>query len=233
MAKEVTVLGIEDKFLRGVRLEERNGSFTCADVASWPLAEEAPEAADEAGSPEEGALIAPIPDDAPVEQVVEEDKPLARALREAVKHFGQSEFTLSLPLSKLLLKCVRMPVEAREDLLGAAELELSGISPFPDEVLAPAAEVVAETDSDMQVIVSALPAAAAAEIGAALAAAHVHVTHTDATALGWLRCLWPRLSEVEAHRRLVLLDLGDGWELAVLDDGAPVQLRGIGRVDSA
>ena len=234
MAKEVTVLGIEDKFLRGVRLEERNGSFTCADVASWPIADESAEVASEATDASgEGTLGAPIPDEAPVEQVVEEDKPLARALRAAVKHFGQSEFTLSLPLSKLLLKCVRMPVEAREDLQGAAALELDGISPFPDEVLASAAEVVAETDSEMQVIVSALPVAAAAEIGAALAAAHVHVTRTDATALGWLRSLWPRLGEVEAHRRLVLLDLGNGWELAVLDDGAPVQLRGIGRVGSA
>ena len=234
MAKEVTVLSIEGSFLRGVRLEERNGAFECADVESWPLAEEAPEAAAETpGAPEEDVLAAPPPDDAPVETVMEEDKPLARALTAAVKHFGQSEFTLALPLSKLLLKCVRMPVEARADLLGAAALELEGISPFPDEVLSPAAEVVAETDTDMQVLVSALPAAAAAEIGAALAAAHVHVTRTDATALGWLRSLWPRLSEVEARRRLVLLDLGSGWELAVLDDGAPVQLRGIGLVDSA
>ena len=234
MAKEVTVLSIEGSFLRGVRLEERNGAFECADVESWPLAEEASEAAAEAsGTPEEDVLAAPVPDDAPVETVFEEDKPLTRALAAAAKHFGQTEFTLALPLSKLLLKCVRMPVEARADLLGAAALELDGISPFPDEVLSPAAEVVAETDTDMQVLVSALPAAAAAEIGAALAAAHVHVTRTDATALGWLRSLWPRLSEVEARRRLVLLDLGSGWELAVLDDGAPVQLRGIGLVDSA
>ena len=234
MAKEVTVLSIEGSFLRGVRLEERNGAFECADVESWPLAEEAPEAAAETpGAPEEDVLAAPPSDDAPVETVMEEDKPLARALTAAVKHFDQSEFTLALPLSKLLLKCVRMPVEARTDLLGAAALELDGISPFPDDVLSPAAEVVAETDTDMQVLVSALPAAAAAEIGAALAAAHVHVTRTDATALGWLRSLWPRLSEVEARRRLVLLDLGSGWELAVLDDGAPVQLRGIGLVDSA
>ena len=234
MAKEVTVLSIEGSFLRGVRLEERNGAFECADVESWPLAEEVPEAAAETpGAPEEDVLAAPPSDDAPVETVMEEDKPLARALTAAVKHFDQSEFTLALPLSKLLLKCVRMPVEARTDLLGAAALELDGISPFPDEVLSPAAEVVAETDTDMQVLVSALPAAAAAEIGAALAASHVHVTRTDATALGWLRSLWPRLSEVEARRRLVLLDLGSGWELAVLDDGAPVQLRGIGLVDSA
>ena len=229
MAKEVTVLGIEGAFLRGVRLEERNGAFTCADVASWPLAEEAPDG--DAG--ETPAAPPDLLEEAPVETVAEEDKPLARALREAVKHFGQTEFTLAIPLSKLLVKGMRLPVEARDDLLGAAKLELDGISPFPDEELSPAAEVVAETDSEIQVIASALPAAAAAEIGAALAAARVHVTRTDATALGWLRSLWPRLCEVEARRRVVLLDLGDGWDLAVLDDGAPVQLRGIGSVGSA
>ena len=228
MAKQVTVLGVEGAFLRGVRLEERNGAFTCVDVESWPLAEEAPEAVAETDTAPDGGTA-----DAPVEKVVEEDKPLARAFRAAAKHFGRSEFTLSLPISKLLLKCVRMPVEAREDLLGAAALELDGISPFPDEALVPAAEIVAETDADMQVLVSALPAAAAAEIGAALAAASVHVTRTDATALGWLRSLWPRLCEVDVRRRLVLMDLGDGWDLAVLDDGALVQLRGIGHVESA
>ena len=67
MAKEVTVLGIEDKFLRGVRLEERNGSFTCADVASWPLVDESAEAASETTDASgEETLGAPIPDDAPV-----------------------------------------------------------------------------------------------------------------------------------------------------------------------
>ena len=258
MAKEVTVLGIEGAFLRGVRLEERNGAFVCAEVEAWPLvagAEDGTSAAASAGetpatpigeapatsidetpaAPVGDQVASPIdfPEDAPVEAVAEEDKPLARALREAVKHFGQSEFTLSLPLSKLLVKSVRMPVEAREDLLGAAKLELDGISPFPDEELAPAAEVVAETDSEILALVSALPASAAAEISAALAAARVHVTRTDATALGWLRSLWPRLGEVEAQRRLVLLNLGDGWDLAVLDGDAPVQLRGIGAVGSA
>ena len=144
MAKEVTVLGIEGAFLRGVRLEERNGAFTCTDAESWPLAEETPASAEgTSGVPEGDAL------DAPVETVTEEDKPLAKAFRAAVKHFEQSEFTLSLPLSKLLVKSVRMPVEACEDLLGAALLELDGISPFPDEVLTPAAEVVVNNSSKL------------------------------------------------------------------------------------
>ena len=158
MAKQVTVLGIEGQFLRGVRLEERNGAFTCVDVASWPLVEEAPEAAltgeETAAALDDGRSSAGSAE-VTAETVMEEDKPLARALREAAKHFGQTEFTLSLPLSKLLVKGVRMPIEAREDLLGAAKLELDGISPFPDEELAPAAEVVAETDSEIQVIVAA------------------------------------------------------------------------------
>ena len=250
MAKEVTVLGIEGAFLRGVRLEERNGAFTCTDVASWPLAEGAADGtsagasagetpAPPTGEPPAGptgdqsATPAEFAEDAPEDAVAAEDQPLARALREAAKHFDRSEFTLAIPLSKLLVKCVRLPVEARDSLLEAAGGELEGISPFPDEELSPAAEVVSETDSEMQVVASALLADPAAEFGAALAAARVHVTRTDATALGWLRSLWPRLCEVEAHRRLVLLDLGDGWDLAVLDDGAPVQLRGIGPVDSA
>ncbi|MBR0067608.1 MAG: hypothetical protein IJQ00_08425, partial [Kiritimatiellae bacterium] len=256
MAKEVTVLGIEGAFLRGVRLEERNGAFVCTEVESWPLvagAADVTSAAASAGetpaapmgsqpaipmgsqpaTPIDSATSADFSEEAPVEAVAEEDKPLARALRAAAKHFEQSEFSLAIPLSKLLVKGVRMPVEARDELLSAAKLELDGISPFPDEDLAPAAEVVAETDSEIQVLAAALPAAAASEIGAALTAARVHVTRTDATALGWLRSLWPRLSEVEAHRRLVLLNLGDGWDLAVLDDGAPVQLRGIGNVGSS
>ena len=117
--------------------------------------------------------------------------------------------------------------------IAAATSPVMALARATDTELAPAAEVVSETDSELQVLVSALPAAAAEEIGAALDAARVHVTHTDATALGWLRSLWPRLCEVEAQRRLVLLRFGEEWELAVVDGGAPVQLRGIGKVSSA
>ena len=162
MAKEVTVLGIEGAFLRGVRLEERNGAFVCTEVESWPLvagAADVTSAAASAGetpaipmgsqpaTPIDSATSADLSEEAPVEAVAEDDKPLARALRAAAKHFEQSEFSLAIPLSKLLVKGVRMPVEARDELLSAAKLELDGISPFPDEDLAPAAEVVAETDS--------------------------------------------------------------------------------------
>ena len=129
MAKEVTVLGIEGAFLRGVRLEERNGAFVCTEVESWPLvpgAADVTSAAASAGetpaapmgsqpaipmgsqpaipmgsqpaTPIDSATSADFSEEAPVEAVAEEDKPLARALRAAAKHFEQSEFSLAIPL---------------------------------------------------------------------------------------------------------------------------------------
>lgn len=231
MAKQVTVLGLEGDMLRGVRLDLVGDGFARGIEEAWPLVEQEPSeaAAESADSPveAEGDVVA-------TGEVVVEDKPLARALRAAAKAFGTNEVVLSLPLSKYLVKTVRLPAEAREDVLGAAQLELDGISPFPDEVLTPGAEIVAETDSEVVAVMAALPDAASNEISEALAAAKVHVLRTDATALGWLRGLWPRLCEKQdAVRRLVLLNLDEGWDLVVLDEGAPSFLRGIGAVSGA
>ena len=228
MAKQVTVLGLEGDMLRGVRLDLVGDGFARGIEEAWPLVEQEPPeaAAESADSPveAEGDVVA-------TGEVVVEDKPLARALRAAAKAFGTNEVVLSLPLSKYLVKTVRLPAEAREDVLGAAQLELDGISPFPDEVLTPGAEIVAETDSEVVAVMAALPDAASNEISEALAAAKVHVLRTDATALGWLRGLWPQIcARADAARRIVLLDLDGGWDLAVIDEGAPTFLRGIGAV---
>lgn len=225
MAKQVTVFGVEGGTLRGVRLDAAGEDFARASAEAWPLAAPAP--------PDDAAGDAALDADAPPPDaaVVEEDRPLARALRAAAVAFGTREVVLSLPLAKMLVRVVRLPVEAREDLLGAAQLELDGISPFPDEALTPGVEVVAETDKELVALVAALPEAASAEVGTALAAAKVHVLRTDATALGWLRGLWPQIcARADAARRIVLLDLDGGWDLVILDNGAPTFLRGIGAV---
>jgi len=228
MAKQVTVLGLEGDTLRGVRLDMVGDGFVRGPVESWPLAgQSAPKGETEAAeefAEADGDAVA-------TEEVVDEDKPLARAFRAAAQVFGTNEVVLSLPLSKFLVKTVRLPAEAREDVLGAAQLELDGISPFPDEVLTPGAEIVAEDEKDVTAVMAALPDAASLEVSEALEAAKVHVLRTDATALGWLRGLWPRLCEKQdAARRLVLLNLDEGWDLVVLDEGAPNLLRGIGAV---
>ena len=224
MAKQVTVLGLEGTVLRGVSLAVEGEHPQRGAEDFWPLTAAGDQPGEE--TPEETAG-----EDAPTENVAEEDKPLARAFRAAVAKFGTREFTLSLPLSRLLVKMVRLPAEARDDLVGAAQMELDSISPFPDEVLMPGVEVAAETDKEILAVVAALPEAASAEISEAMSAAKVHVVRTDATAFGWLRSLWPRIcSGGGTGRRIVLFDLDDGWDLIVLDNGALSFMRGIGRV---
>ncbi len=227
MAKLVTVLGLEGTTLRGVGLVADGGRFSRAAEDSWPLVAAADLPGADGGDGEASG------EEVPTQEVAQEDRPLARAFRAAAARFGSREFTLSLPLSMMLVKTVRLPAEARDDLLGAAQMELDSISPFPDEVLSPGAEVLFETDREIVAVMAALPDAASAEISEALAAAKVRVTRTDAAALGWMRSLWPRICEKEgASLRIVLLNLCGGWDLLVIEDGSPSFMRGIGEAAS-
>ena len=233
MPKEVTVLGLEGSVLRGLRLEESGKEFAVASSETWSIAAasdlpetpENPEVPESPGAPEDPESAAPE------ESAVDR---LAGAFAAAVQMFGTHEFVLSLPLSKLLVETVRVPVERRDELETVANEALDRISPFPDESYRAGVEVVAETDRDVVAVVAALPDAVSLEIGDALDAAKARIVRTDATALGRLRTLWPRIvSGGAVGRRLVLMDLDDGWDFMVLDDDAPVVLRGLGTVATA
>ena len=242
MAKEVTVLSLEGKFLRGVRLAESGGSFSRPVVETWSLAADA-QAGDHpddgAGSQADGgqqlsataseAAATNGGDGDPAGDAMSAADLLAQAFHEAAATFKTREFILSVPLSRLLVNVVRVPVDDREDLEETAQDALQKISPFPDEPLVAGIETVAETDKEIVAVAAALPESAAEDISAALVAAKVNVTRTDITALGRLRAFWPQICEKEgAVRRLVLMNLDDGWDVMVLDDGAPVFLRGLG-----
>ena len=191
MPKEVTVLGLEGSVLRGLRLEESGKEFAVTASETWSIAAasdlpEAPENQEVPKSPD-------VPED-PESAVPEEtavDR-LASAFAAAVQTFGTHEFVLSLPLSRLLVETVRVPVERRDELETVAAEALERISPFPDESYRVGVEVVAETDREVIAVVAALPDAVSLEIGDALDAAKARIVRTDATALGRLRTLWPR-----------------------------------------
>ncbi|MGN0852188.1 MAG: hypothetical protein ACI4Q3_02295 [Kiritimatiellia bacterium] len=232
MAKTITVLELSGDALRGVRLTEEKGGCQRVLAGSWPLGLPSGSSGNDGSGGADGEATAD--GEAVKEEILQEDRPLARAFKAAVARFGTHEFALALPLSRLLVKSVRLPVEAKDDFLDAAQAELDGISPFPDEALKPGTEIVAETDKEFVGIMAALPEAASAEIAEALSVAKIHVTRADIAVLGWMWSLWPRLCETDAvSRRLVLFDSGTGWDFVVLDEGAPVYLRGIGAIASA
>lgn len=136
------------------------------------------------------------------------------------------EAVLALPLSRLVVKMVRVPEEA--DAVETASGILAAVSPFPDEPLTVSCETVRETEKGRVVLAAALPEGAADDIADALDAAKINVTRVDILSLGELRGLWSQLSDGRTGvRRLVLLKSADCLSLFVLDDDQPSAVRAI------
>lgn len=230
MKKSITVLGVEAEGIRGVRLEECGADWNCVDSEFWPVvggrrAEDGAPRLNEDG----GGADPQTSEDNAVVSVDDRYAATVDAFTAAAKRFGTNEVVLSVPLSSLLVKVVRTPVEERDSLPETAGEELGRVSPFPDETPVTGIETVAETDRDLVTMFAAMPEAAAADIGDALDEAKVRVVRTDITALGWLRSLWPRIA-ADSSRRTVLMNFDDGWDVVVIDEAAPSLLRGLGRI---
>lgn len=140
------------------------------------------------------------------------------------------EAVLALPLSRLIVKMVRVPEESRDDPAAFATPILQAMSPYPDEPLTVSCETVRETERGLVVLAAALPESAADDIAEALDAAKLNVTRVDALALGTLRGVWGALSigDDPAARRLVLISGPDCISMVILDGDAPSAIRAFG-----
>lgn len=159
-------------------------------------------------------------------------------LRALSGEIAPGEAVLALPLSRLVVKMVR--VAEGEDPVAVATPVLAALSPFPDEPLTVSCETVSETEKGRVVLAAALPESAADDIADALDAAKVNVTRVDALALGELRALWGQLGDAassrardgdgfsgQGNRKLVLLKGTDCISLFVLDGDVPSAVRAI------
>lgn len=133
------------------------------------------------------------------------------------------EAALSLPLSRLLVKVVKVPVGA--DPVEVATPALKAISPFPDEDLTVGCELVRETESGSVVIAAALPEGSADDIAEALDDAKISVVRIDATVLGQLRMMWNEINVSDSRRRLLKLKSADCTGIIVLDGDMPCAVR--------
>ncbi len=152
-------------------------------------------------------------------------------MRSLSQEITPGEAVLALPLSRLVVKMVRVP--DGEDPVAVATPVLEAISPFPDESLAVSCETVRETERGRVVLAAALPESSSDDLAEALDAAKLNVTRVDALALGEIRALWAQLGDAASPgdagpaRRLVLLGGPDCTSLFALDDDAPSAVRAI------
>ena len=131
-----------------------------------------------------------------------------------------SEAVLALPLSRLIVKMIRVPEEGRADPAAFAAPMLQAMSPYPDETLTVSYETVRETEKGLIILAAALPESATDDIAEALDARKINVARVDALILGELRRLWDGMNTIDGKRRLIKVKSVDCTTLIVLDGDA-------------
>ena len=138
------------------------------------------------------------------------------------------EVVLALPLSRLLVKIIRVPAENREDPVAYATPLLKAMSPYPDEDLSVSCEILEETESGLVVLAAALPEESAEDVATALDDSGLSVTRIDALTFGLLEDIFAKLPADERPvRRLVLVGGADCLSALVLDGRLPVAIRAL------
>ena len=138
-----------------------------------------------------------------------------------------SEAVLALPLSRLIVRMVRVPEEGRADPVAFATPLLQAMSPYPDEPLKVSCETVREDGGGLIVLAAALPESATDDIAEALDVKKLNVTRVDALVLGELRRLWSGINTSDGARRLVKVKSPDCTTLIVLDGDMPASIRAV------
>lgn len=136
------------------------------------------------------------------------------------------EAVLVLPLRKLIVRVVDVPVSHRNELEEYCKPFLQEMSPFVDEELTVSCEIVRECEDYCKVIAAAFPEGDDEELANALDEAHLDITRIDALSFGALRNLLPEIINKETgKRRLFLCNDGEYIDLFVFEDDAPIVIR--------
>lgn len=148
-------------------------------------------------------------------------------LRLLSEDLDSHEAVLALPLSRMIIKMVRVPAENREDPVAYATPVLQSMSPYPDEPLTVSCETVREDGAGLVVLAAALPESACDDVAEALDARKLNVMRVDTLALGQIRGIWGRLGVEDGARRLVMMAGKECLSAFVLDGDSPVVIRAV------
>lgn len=138
-----------------------------------------------------------------------------------------SEAVLALPLSRLIVRMVRVPEEGRGDPAAFVAPLLQAMSPYPDDPLKISCETVREDDRGLVVLAVALPEGATDGIAEVLDSRSLSIMRVDALVLGELRRLWGGINTSDGARRLIKVKSADCITMIVLDGDAPVSIRAV------
>ncbi|MFO7937078.1 MAG: hypothetical protein R6V06_05670 [Kiritimatiellia bacterium] len=213
---EIIALMMDGENLRGVRYVPKGSSgLSRAGGGVWPITE---------------ASVEGMGDIAPDEIPEDEDSPLLKALKLVHHDLGGRDVVVAFPLSSLLLRILKMPIEMRDDLADAVVLQMDKISPFDDGEYSTGFEVLSEDEENVWVLAAAMSNAVFNEINEPLQKVGWRVVRSDIALLGWLRVLCGPFKLNGPGRRIVLSRFRNDWALMVMNHGTLVMARSFGCV---
>ena len=217
----ILALALEPARLHAVTLSHGRSGWSRSATGDWPVIIPAV------------AAVTAAPADPAAGSAPAEDPALA-SLTEAFAAASAAGRTdavvLGLPTSMLLLRILRLPVLAREEMEGAVALQMDKLSPFPGDELTIGWEVLAEEGDNATVFAAAAPERHMETLGTALQRAGVRLMRADVALLDAWRALREQgVLAAGPGRQIVLVACGVEWDLLVLDDGLPALARGLGR----
>ena len=207
----VMALVLEAGRLYGVGMVRGHGGWSRGVAGTWPMAE-----------------VEAAPGAAP--DTVQAAAPQAAAFAQARVALRADAVVLGLPTSLLLLRVLRLPPLAREELSDAILLQMDKLSPFPGDELSIGWEVLSEDAEQVTIFAAAAPDRHMQALDQACVAAGLRMVRVDVALLAWWRMLREQqLLPACEGRQAVLIAQGGEWDLLVLDRGLPVMARGLGR----
>ena len=141
---------------------------------------------------------------------------------------------LGVPTSSLMVKLLKFPVAAGEDLSDAISLQMDKLSPLSADELTYGYEIIAESNDEITVLAAALPNSYFEALEGPLKACGVKSLRIDAALLGWWHAIRAHEELQDAAGRCILLvRVADEWDLMILDNGVPIFIRGLGVIETA
>ena len=212
----VMALVLDVDRLYGVGMVRDRDNWTRGAVGEWPVAA--------------AVMVPPVAAETPADAAQPVDA-LTASLTQARTELHADAVVLGLPTSLLLLRVLRMPALAREELADAVLLQMDKLSPFPGDELSIGWEILSENAEQVTILAAAAPERHMQTLDQACQAAGLQIVRVDVALLArWRMLREQKLLPTGEGRQVVLIAQGGEWELLVLDNGLPVMARGIGHL---
>ena len=161
-------------------------------------------------------------------QADDESTPAAEGLAEQIKSHAsdlKGQITVALPADKCLLRVFELPSADPEELASMVELQMDKVSPFPLENMSMSFEKLSGDEDNTRVLVAGAQRELVESVSEAYRMAGLRVRHMDVDTLGWINLLKSQDAISEEGRQIIFVLDGEGADLVVFDDGAPVLIR--------